>query len=204
VRPALVRLALAVSVAVPAGCGVPSESEPRPIAAVPYGLLSPGETATSRPSAAAGPGPSVYLLQDDDRLEPVEVSTTGPGAQEAVRAVLAQLSAGPSEQERAAGLATALGPEVTVSLRRLVGDTAEVDVGASASVASAGRLPLAVGQVVLSVTSVGGVSRVVLTEAGRPLEAPLPGGALTSNPLTAADYRSLVGSRPEGTQPTTG
>jgi hypothetical protein len=177
-----------------AGCGVPSSSEPRVIASVPHDLLSPGTAAPTRPSAPAGAGPRAYLVVGDDRLTPVEADPTGEDTASAVRGVLARLGSGPTDTERTAGLSTALGPEVTLALAQVSGGRAEVDVG-GAQVASPERLPLAVGQVVLSVTSVPGVSSVVLRQDGEPIEAPLPGGARTALPLTAADYSGLVARR---------
>ena len=50
----------------------------------------------------------------------------------------------------------------------------------------------AVGQIVLTATSLPGVTAVLLTHDGEALEAPLPSGELTSAPLTAADYEPLL------------
>ena len=54
----------------------------------------------------------------------------------------------------------------------------------------------AVGQIVLTATSLPGVRAVLLTHDGEPLEAPLPSGELTSSPLTAADYEPLLVAPP--------
>jgi hypothetical protein len=61
---------------------------------------------------------------------------------------------------------------------------------------------LAVAQVVLTVTSVPGVDSVLVTRDGAPVELPLPGGALTSGPVTGRDYISLVEARSPGTATT--
>jgi spore germination protein GerM len=50
---------------------------------------------------------------------------------------------------------------------------------------------LSVGQIVLSVTSLGPVTKVRLARDGQPVEALLADGALTAKPLTAADYAQL-------------
>ena len=70
---------------------------------------------------------------------------------------------------------------------------AEIEVE-TASVVSADRLPAAVGQVTLTLTSAPGVSAVLLLDGGEPVPVPLPGGALTSEPVDAEDYASLVSS----------
>jgi spore germination protein GerM len=55
--------------------------------------------------------------------------------------------------------------------------------------------PLAVGQIVLTATSVPGVDSVVLTREGKPVEAQQAGGQLTDRPLTAAEYAPLLAPR---------
>jgi hypothetical protein len=72
--------------------------------------------------------------------------------------------------------------------------TAEVELSPSTSI-SADRLPMAVGQVVMSLTSVPGVARVVLLSSGTRLQVPLPGGALTTRAVTSADYGDLLVDR---------
>jgi hypothetical protein len=63
------------------------------------------------------------------------------------------------------------------------------------------RQPLAVGQVVLTATSVPGVDGVLLDGVdGHPGEMPLPGGALTTRPLRRSDYVELL--RPRTPSPT--
>lgn len=184
----------AVLLAAVAGCGVPSDPTPIAISRVPYDLLSPAGTATPRPTAPAVRGPFVYLLDGEDRLVPVETQVVDEVPVAAIGSVLARLSEGPTEDERRAGLSTALGPSATLTLRSLEDGQAVIEVDSGSPEPSAGRLPLAVGQVVLSVTSVSGVDSVVLTDSGQPVAAPLPDGARTDRPLTRADFEVLVGS----------
>lgn len=195
-RPSVGALVLAAVLAAVLGataaCGVPRDPTPRDVTPVPYDLLSPGDGAVPRPSVTASRRPFIYLAHDDDRLTPVAADAISSGGADAVNQVLARLASGPTVEERSQGLSTALGPEPSMSLLRLEGDRADIEVDLGAQQPSAARLPLAVGQVVLSVTSVPGISRVALIRGGHPIEAPLPGGALTNRPLTAADYRALV------------
>ncbi len=57
---------------------------------------------------------------------------------------------------------------------------------------SAERLPMAVGQLVLTVLSAPGIRSVELVSDDGPIEAPLPGGVLTEGPVTVDDYIGLV------------
>lgn len=185
----------AMVVASAAACGVPSESPPLAITGVPYDLLRPPATAAIRPTALPTRGPFVYLLSGDERLVPVESGRVAGEPVELITGILTRLANGPTDEERGRGLSTALGSDVTLTLQRLESGRAQIELDAGAQATPARRLPLAVGQVVLSVTSVPGIDSVVLTNHGIPIDAPLPGGALTDHPLSAGDYKALVGPR---------
>lgn len=175
-----------------AACGAPSGGPTTTITEVPYGLQQPADSPTSSPVQRARSRPFVYLV-DDQVLVPVEADPPAGGdTAGTLSAVLEELARGPSETDRSAGLSTALGPDTAVRLDRLEGGVAHIDVSAGDQVPSPPRVPLAVGQLVLSATSVPGVDAVVMTRDGSPVQLPIPGGALTSEPVTAADYAALT------------
>ncbi len=189
-------LALLVVCAVSASCGLPDSGPPQQIdpSYVPYHLL---RTATTAPSTKAQPSrtttPRLYLLTSSNRLTSVEAPLAPSGMPQVLQALLARLAQGPDEAQRASGLATALGPGVTLTLDQVRERTAVVRLDLGEQGPAANRLPLAIGQVVLTATSVGGVDRVKLVRAdGEPIEVPLPDGALTVEPVQAEDYASLV------------
>jgi spore germination protein GerM len=174
------------------GCGVPDDHAVTTITRVPYDLMQPEPTAPPAPPRTATTRPFVYFLHDQDVVA-VEASGVPQGELDlAVGAVLEELSRGPSERDRAAGLTTALGPDTELRLAGLDQGLAQVDVAAGDQVPAPARVPLAVAQVVMTVTSVPGVDSVRLTRDGAPVELPLPGGALTDQPVRASDYASLV------------
>ena len=177
------------------GCGAPGSSSVEAIESVPYDLLRPSTSSVPSPTASAGSGPHVYLIEDDALVRSMAV-TEGGSALETLQRTLSQLVAGPTEQDRAAGRSTALGADVKVSLTSLIGTRATIDIQAGQLPTGAGRLPLAVGQLVLTVASVPDVDEVVLTSDGTRIAAPLPGGALTDRPLTAGDYTGLLQPAP--------
>ena len=177
-------------------CGAPTSGEVQDLPTVPYGLMSPTSPDTSAPTSQQDLRPRVYLVRDD-QLVPVPAGAPAPGdVDSTVGALLERLAVGPQEAERNRGLSSALGPDVDIGLVRIEGTTAVVEVRAGAQLPSAGRLPLAVGQIVLTAVSVPGVDRVQLTAGGKPVQAPLPDGAITDRPLDAADYASLVARTP--------
>jgi hypothetical protein len=194
------RLLLVLAVVVlPAGCGVPTGAAPETLAAtdVPYALMSP---SPGSPAATSSPAredrPRVYLVDADDVLVPSGRDVSGKTPAERVDDLLAQLAAGPTSGERDAEFTTALPPRLTFSTTRVDGGTATVDLSGASDAPAGEQSRRAVGQIVLTATSVPGITAVLLTHDGEPVEAPLPSGELTSAPLTAADYRPLLGAPP--------
>ncbi len=175
------------------GCGVPTggTAETIPASDVPYGLASP---APSPPAPVAAdpvvePG-RVFLVDAADVLVPRPRDVGGATAHDQLGALLEELAAGPTKEERDRQLSTALPPEVELSVVELADGTAIVDITGSPAVPAGEASRRAVAQVVLTATSVPGVESVVLTLDGERVEAPLPSGELTAEPLTAADYAS--------------
>lgn len=178
------------------GCGAPPEGTVRPIepTAVPYALLSPAP-AEEPPVELDGQvktTPRLYLVDSEDRLVAVPVTVDATGLEAVARQLLDQLDDGPTESQRQTGLASALGPGTVLTLTEISGGTARVDLALSSRDPAADRLPLATGQIVLSLTSVAGIERVQLFRDGQELEIALPGGARTTAPVTAEDYNQLV------------
>jgi hypothetical protein len=137
----------------------------------------------------------VFWLTRDDMLTPASAphGCTDP-VEEVVRDLLSILAASPEQGGRPAGMSSAVLPSSRLDLVGLADGVAVVELDASTSLA-ADRLPLAVGQLVLTVTSAPGIEAVRVASAGDLVEVPLPGGALTSRPVTANDYASLVPGR---------
>lgn len=175
-----------------AACGVPVTSPPTAITEVPYNLMETAEPPTPLPSTPVRRGPFIYWVNAADQLVAIEAGTTTSDAPDTVAAVLTRLAQGPSELERESGLSTALGPDVSLTVNRIEGGRADIDITIGPPGPSARRLPLAVGQIVLSLTSASGIDSVWLMSDGTPIEAPLPDGALTARPLTAQDFTALV------------
>ncbi|WP_083421387.1 GerMN domain-containing protein [Jiangella alkaliphila] len=187
-----------------AGCGVPSDDAVRVIdaAEVPYRLLDDPEQTPS-----AGPAPEQSLTAHLYWVDPTEHLVARTPARycvatraEVVEEILEQLVAGPPEEDRVAGIGTALPPEEWVTLLELDGDTARLQVSPNDAI-GAGRVTLAAAQVVLSVTSIPGVSRVELLRDQGELQVPLPDGELATGPLGASDYAALLAA-PDDTPPT--
>lgn len=198
-RRAAPRVAAGSAVAlVLAACGLPGDAPARRVddGTVPYRLLDGADTPPTSPPEERPPGPAplVFWLVGD-RLVPSATETDCTEDPEVVvRLLLEELVAGPSEDERDASRSTALPPESGLALVGLEDGTAQIEVDTVTSI-SADRLPVAVGQVVLAVSSAPGVSSVLLSDDEAVIPAPLPGGALTSSAVGTPDYLSLVPAR---------
>lgn len=182
-----------LSVLLLCSCGLPDGGAVRPVKddAVPYGLLESSQPSSSASRGTAGGLVDVFLANEADNLKPVLRPAPAGNPLAVAQAALDALQAGPTPSERRSGLTSFVVPGSRLDALRLEQRTLVVDVAQPEPGPSADRLPLLVGQIVLSVTSVPGIDRVVLTRDGKPLEAPLPDGALTAEPLTGAMYLSL-------------
>jgi hypothetical protein len=176
-----------------AACGVPAEDEPRAIT-----LDASPTTAASGPGA---PAPEVtsstesepvvevlYFVRDGrlvaarrpvDRLPPPETH-------------LEHLLAGPTDAEHGKGLSSALtGLGITAHLRIEV-QAAVVDLGVQPDNAGRSDEVLAYGQLVCTLTARADVDTVSFHYEGQPVDVPRGDASLGRQPLTAADYASLV------------
>ena len=186
-RHAWATVAAVVSVVVTvvvAACGVPDSGvtviDP---AELPAELR--GVTTTSGPPSEDGVPAvaAVYWIRDRGLAREAVLFQSGPSAER----LLALLERGPVGSAPGDGARSALSAGdvsvrshdrgvVTVELRDL-DDPDQV---------------LAIGQIVLTLTSLPGVDAVRFTRRGAPVEVPLPDGTLVARDLTAADYELLL------------
>lgn len=181
------------------GCGLPHPGTVEKIddAKVPYHLLDDGPVGSptkTRRVHASQTEPRVYWVARSALAAAATDQSCAGDTYTVIQKLLRTLAAGPTATERATGLTTALTPDSGVALLELSGRTAVVELQPSTPLPP-DRLPQAIGQVVLTVTSAPGVGRVVLRNDGQRLQVPLPGGALTASPVSAQDYDSLVRPR---------
>lgn len=172
-------------------CGVPTGAGPSTIAPsdVPYGLAAPAPEASAAPSSVPRDEAGwAYLVGPDEALVPRARDSGTGSTEERLGELLSALAAGPTEEERARQLSTALPPGTALSVAGIDGATATVDLSGAAPLPSGIASRRAVAQIVLTATSLPGVEAVLLTIEGEPAEAPLPSGALTDAPLLPADY----------------
>ena len=195
---------VALAVTIIAGCGLPRAGvETVDDAAVPYHLLddaSPSrqEGAGDQPSLTE---PLVFWVDKTEQLIPRTAQTACPNdVAELVAGLLSELTSGPGDEVRDQGLGTTLPPESGLSLTAVQDGMAVVNIEPASQI-GADRLPIAIAQVVLTVTSAPDVDRVSLLSNGESVQVPVAGGALTDSPVTAEDYASMVPLKYHGSAP---
>ncbi len=170
------------------GCGVPSEDRARsvPPDMIPSSLPAQGPVASppgDRESASA----DVFFVRDG-RLVRVGRQPWEPPLLEGA---IAALLRGPTADERAEGVRTALTRPV-----RLAGTVAAgvplIDVTASVADVEAEEQILALAQLVFTLTALRGVDGVSFALDGRPVEAPTGDGALKRGPIRRDDFAAVA------------
>lgn len=201
---------MALVVAASAGaCGLPTGGQASvvPKEDVPYGLL---ETPTAPPTVSPSPGVTlvggtVYLVDGEDRLVPTTVVVAPAQVAPLVQSLLNRLAVGPTERDRAQNLTTDLAPGSTMVLREISDGRATIEIQSAGQEANPQKLPVGIGQIVNTVTSVVGVDSVQFVRDGSPVSVPgPPDSGNTSRPLAAKDYEDLLApatTTPPRTQP---
>jgi spore germination protein GerM len=175
------------------GCGVPTQDAPVRVA--PDAV--PSELHSTRPetSAPTTPDPRTMTLRvhfiRKERLVALPREARAASTPDRLREAIAELETGPSEAEQEKGLTSALPPGLELTVVEVEGRQAVLELGGETEGQSATENVLAVGQIVLTVTSLPAIDQVRFTRDGTSVEALLADGALTTEPLTAADYAVL-------------
>ncbi len=172
-----------------AACGIPTASEPTPIArsVVPYHLLAPPTTTTTQPGTppAVGVAEQIFLVSPDGHLVAVTREVAVPAS---LSQVVGALLAGPTTTESAAGIQSFLthtGVEVAVTES---GGIATVHFSTDPIQVVGPDQTLAVAQVVYTVTQQPGVTGVTFAIGGKPVQVPTAAGAQVPGPVGRADY----------------
>ena len=189
----VVVVCLLSAVLVLAGCGVPVQREPVPIKpeAVPSQLQGSGRATSPQPTATPGKPTVQVNFVRNDKLVTLVREAPAAGAAEGLNAVIEALVAGPTDTEQAKGITTALPPDLTLTVVDTQGPRVVLELSSETDRRSATENILTVGQIVFSVTALPTVDEVTFSRDGVPVEALLADGALSTDPLTAADYEAL-------------
>jgi len=167
------------------GCGIAPEPAARAVA---QDAPGPQVPPPSSGGGTIGQGRERLFLVRGDAL--VAVSRTTARRKDP-SAALADLLTGPSTEERARGLTSALPADAGAVLLRLEQGTALVSLGDQLSDSGRSDQVLALAQVVSTLDALPEVMAVRFLKDGEPLDVPRGDGSLSTGPLTAADYAAL-------------
>jgi hypothetical protein len=177
------------------GCGIPPERDAREVEPPPGPYAALESPATDIPRGTVEQ--TVYLVKDG-KLVPVVRSVRG---QSTVDTLIADLVAGPTEEELANGLTSALPGADLIGAVHVI--DRQVTIAIPAGFEDTGRSDeyLAFGQIVCTLDARPDVSGVVFFDQGERVAA-VPRGdlSLSTGPLTTADYAELI----NGNLPTPG
>lgn len=177
------RIVLSVFALVIAACGIPVEAEPE---VVDVELAPPTGNETPAPGELAAV--SLYLVRDDSLVH-VTRDLPSPSS---LTSIFESLLGGVTDEERQANLRTAIPPDTeTISITE-DGSVLRVDLNSEFAAVGGEEELLAVAQIVLTATSVEGVDQVAFQLEGVPTDVPVASGALSVDPVGAADYESLI------------
>lgn len=183
-----------VMVAVATGCGVTAESSPTfsDDRDVPFQLLESAPPTVTTPPATVLTAASDICLARDATLVPTQRPATIAAD---AASVLAALDAGPTREERRAGLRSPLFTEGLVIATSARGGVVNVDLASTFAEGGANDQLLAIASIVCSLTSQPGVGQVVFTLAGAAIDVPRGDGSLVAGPVSREDYVQLIGPR---------
>ena len=174
-----------------AGCGIPLDASPRSVNRddIPIELLSPAPDVTTSTTAPAALTEliEIYLVRGDRLFAvPRTVPTPLSGPK-----VLDTLLAGPTSDESATGLRTAISRRASLIVVAVTGVFARVELD-QAVVGLQGRDQLlAIGQIVFTLASLSDIDGVEFSFRGNLIEVPTGRGTLKSGPVTTEDYGAL-------------
>lgn len=184
-RSAVVGAAVAVLVGA-AGCGISAEPDANRVAPeeVPFGLLDDEVTTT----VATGTTETIFLVTGD-RLVPVDRTVPDDGG---LAALLELVIEGPAATEEELGLTTEV-PAGTVGAVRQARGVAVVDLTAEFGDIRSADQPLALAQIVYTLTGQPGIGAVRFTLEGQRVNVPLPDGTSAAT-LARDDLEGLAPS----------
>ncbi|MHB1854980.1 MAG: GerMN domain-containing protein [Acidimicrobiales bacterium] len=174
-----------------AGCGVPVQTRPVALSAsqLPAGLTGASTTTTLRGSSTPVSLIQVYFVAGDRLVARSRLVPSPGGLPEA----LADLLAGPTPAESAAGIRTSIDPSTELLSERVIRNRVVLDLSPTFTDTGGPDQILAIAQFVYTVTGIqAGVTAVSFELGDSPVAVPTANGTLVSAPVSRANYASLL------------
>jgi hypothetical protein len=178
-----------VTLLIATACSPGSQEQPEAIAHrdVPFQLLETTTTTREQPADETADRFDVYLVAGDRLVAAPRSTDQPPSAPLALRALIA----GPTTAETQLGITTAI-PGGT-RLLRVHRDAGTLEIDLTRGLMSSGADgTLAIGQLVLTSTSLPGIEGVRISIDGAPVEVPTGDGSLSHDAVGRDDYANLL------------
>lgn len=174
-----------------AACGVQSADEPSTAGPdeVPFDLLSPGTSSTTTTLPELASSDVTVWMVVGDRLVTLQRTVARPVSLQRLLDVLAE---GPTDDEAALGIRSALTAARMGASSRVTAGVATIDLTTEFAEAAPREQLLALAQLVHTATELPGIAVVWFEIDGTPIEVPKADGSLTDRPVARADYASLA------------
>lgn len=179
-------MAVVATTVVVSACGISPAAEPTD---VPVGERSLAIGADTSAGIASGES-EIYLVTGND---PRQLRSVNRDAGTRL-ALLEAVIAGPTEDESATLLSSALPPDTSVNAVRQVGTVLYIDLSADIADLSGDGLLLAVAQLVHTADRIEGIETVQLTVADERFPWPRSDGSTTTGLLRTYDFPGLAAS----------
>jgi hypothetical protein len=175
-------------------CGIPTDGEPRTIVPpAPYQDLASTPPPVPTPSVTpSGTQMEILFLTRASSL--VEVTRT-VNERPSIATLIAHLTEGPTTAEQEEGLGSTLTAPAVLNGYTIDGGLVTVALGDGLDGLSPTANLLAIAQLVCTLDAHPDVTGVVFTRAGERRPVPRGDGSSTEDPVTAADYQSLIEDR---------
>ena len=179
---------------VAAGCGIPTQGAPSsiPPSKVPFHLLNPHlpTTTTTQPTASPSVPVKVFFFNASGQLQP-EPRVVEPPAP--LTSILAAMLQGPTAEETASGVFTAIPSDVAVLSTTSQGGVVTVNMNSAFGQITGTSTELAVAQIVATVATENGFGTGVIFEIeGQRTSVPIANGSQVTGPVYLIEFLSVA------------
>ena len=166
-----------------AACGIPLDAEPETVTVDAAGSPDVPDEFSGDLAAV-----TIYLVSDEALVRVTRDLPEGANLQSILESLLGRVTL-PEERSNLRSSISAGTELIGVDQEQNV---AHIDLSSDFAVVGGEEEILAVAQIVLTATSVDGIDLVAFQLEGVPTDVPVSSGALSIEPVAAADYTALV------------
>jgi len=189
-----IALAVLVVAFLAAGCSIPTQGAPSPIAPskVPFDLLDPHlpTTTTTLPKPSSLVEVKVFFLNSNNQLQPEPRVVASPAP---LLSIISSMLAGPTNAETAGGVFTAIPSDVAVLSATTQGNVVTVNMNSAFGQITGTSTELAVAHFVATVATENGLATGVIFEIdGQRTSVPIANGSQVTGPVYLIQFLTVA------------